>query len=85
MFKPHVLTDRHGSHYGFGWFIDEYRGEARIHHNGDTRGFRLCVQRFPNRDAAVVIQINNDIEGEPEIMTQIGEKVADILIFDREQ
>ncbi len=37
MFSPQVLTDRHGSHYGFGWFVDEYRGEPRIHHNGDTR------------------------------------------------
>ena len=28
MFSPQVETDRHGSHYGYGWFLDEYRGEA---------------------------------------------------------
>jgi CubicO group peptidase (beta-lactamase class C family) len=81
MFSPQKLTDRDGAHYGYGWFIDEYRGEPRIHHNGDTSGFRICVQRFPKRNAALVIQLNNiDID---EAMTKVGEKVADILIFDR--
>jgi CubicO group peptidase (beta-lactamase class C family) len=83
MFTPQVLTDRNGGHYGYGWFIDKYRGEPRIYHNGDTRGFRLCVQRFPERHAAVLVQINNDLEGEPEQMTKVGERMADILIFKR--
>ncbi len=82
MFSPQVVTDRHGSRYGFGWFIDEYRGEPRVYHNGDTRGFRLCVQRFPQRRAAVFVQLNCEIEGSTEQMTQIGERLADILIFD---
>jgi CubicO group peptidase (beta-lactamase class C family) len=85
MFTPHVITDRGSSRYGFGWFIDEYRGEPRIYHNGDTRGFRLCVQRFPKRRAAVLLQINNEVEGDTEQMTRFGERLADILIFDRPQ
>jgi CubicO group peptidase (beta-lactamase class C family) len=83
MFSPHVTTDRHGSRYGYGWFVDEYRGQPRIHHNGDTRGFRLCAQRFPKRGAAVVIQLNCDLDGESEQMTKLGERVADILVFKR--
>jgi CubicO group peptidase (beta-lactamase class C family) len=83
MFSPQVLTDRHGSHYGFGWFIDEYRGEPRIHHNGETHGFRACVQRYPQRRAAVVLQLNCETEGQSEMLTKIGERLADILIFDR--
>lgn len=82
MFSPHVTTDRHGSRYGYGWFLDEYRGEPRIHHNGDTRGFRLCAQRFPKRQAALLIQLNSELEGSTEQMTKLGEKLADILIFD---
>jgi hypothetical protein len=82
MFSPQVETDRSGSHYGYGWFLDEYRGEPRIHHNGDTHGFRLCVQRFPKRDAAILIQLNCEVEGDQ--MTKIGERVADILIFNRD-
>jgi CubicO group peptidase (beta-lactamase class C family) len=83
IFTPHVATDRGESRYGYGWFIDEYRGQQRIHHNGDTRGFRLCVQRFPQRRAALVVQLNNEVEGEPEQMTRFGERLADVLIFDR--
>jgi CubicO group peptidase (beta-lactamase class C family) len=83
MFTLQVLSDRHGSHYGFGWFIDEYRGEPRVHHNGETRGFRLCVQRFPKRRAAMVFQLNCEIKGDTNELTAIGERLSDILIFDR--
>ena len=83
MFSPHALTDRRGAHYGLGWFIDEYRGEPRVHHNGETHGFRACVQRFPKREAAIFFQINCEIEGDSEKLTRIGERLSDILIFDR--
>jgi CubicO group peptidase (beta-lactamase class C family) len=83
MFSPQVVTDRHASRYGFGWFLDEYRGQPRIHHNGDTHGFRLCVQRFPKKRAAIIVQINNELPGEPEQMTKIGEGIADLLIFNQ--
>src|SRR5262249_41620614 len=61
IFSPQVLTDRHSSHYGYGWFMDEYRGQKRIHHNGETHGFRACVQRFPDRRAAIFFQLNSEI------------------------
>jgi CubicO group peptidase (beta-lactamase class C family) len=80
MFSPQVKTTRGDSSYGFGWFIDEYHGTRRVHHNGDTRGFRLCVQAFPDRLAAVVLQFNGEVE---EDMTKVGERLADLLIFDR--
>jgi CubicO group peptidase (beta-lactamase class C family) len=83
IFSPQVLTDRHAAHYGYGWFIDEYRGEPRIHHNGETHGFRACVQRFPKRHAAIFYQLNNEIEGDSEQLTKIGERLANILIFDQ--
>ena len=83
MFSPQTVTDRHGAHYGYGWFIDEYRGEPRIHHNGETHGFRACVQRFPKREAAIFFQLNGEIEGQSEQLTKIGERLADILIFNR--
>jgi CubicO group peptidase (beta-lactamase class C family) len=83
MFSPQALTDRHGAGYGYGWFIDEYRGEPRIFHNGETHGFRACVQRFPKRGAAIFFQLNGEIEGNSEQLTKYGERLADILIFDR--
>jgi CubicO group peptidase (beta-lactamase class C family) len=85
MFTPHVLTDRNSAHYGYGWFIDSYRDEPRIYHNGDTRGFRLTAHRFPERRAALLVQLNGEVDGDTEQMTRLGERLADILIFDREQ
>lgn len=81
MYSPQVKTDRGESHYGYGWFIDRYRDELRIHHNGDSRGFRICSQTFPDRLAAVVLQFNSEVE---EDMTAVGQRIADLLIFDRE-
>jgi CubicO group peptidase (beta-lactamase class C family) len=81
MFSPQVKTDRGENHYGYGWFIDRYKGELRIHHNGDSRGFRICSQIYPDRLAAVVLQFNSEVD---EDMTKVGERIADILIFDRE-
>jgi len=81
MFSPQEKTTRGDSSYGYGWFLDEYRGEPRIQHNGDSRGFRLCVQTYPQRKAAVVLQFNGNVEEE---MMKVGERMSDILIFDRE-
>jgi hypothetical protein len=83
MFTPQIATDRGNSRYGFGWFIDEYRNEPRFHHNGDSRGFRLCLQRFPKRRATLLVQLNCEIEGDTEQMTKLGERLANALIFDR--
>jgi len=82
MYSPQAKTDRGENHYGYGWFIDEYRDARRIHHNGDSRGFRLCVQTYPDRLGAIVLQFNSEVE---EDMTKVGERLADILIFDREE
>jgi CubicO group peptidase (beta-lactamase class C family) len=82
MFSPQVKTTRGDSSYGFGWFIDEYHDTRRFHHNGDTRGFRLCVQAFPDQLAAIVLQFNGEVDQD---MTKVGERLADVLIFDREQ
>ena len=81
MFSPQAKTTRDDSSYGYGWFIDEYRGEPRIQHNGDSRGFRLCVQTYPKRKAAIVLQFNGGVK---EGMMKVGERMSDILIFDRE-
>lgn len=79
MYTP-VPTDAPAVGYGFGWRIDTYKGEKRYHHTGGTRGFSLCLQRFPDRNAAVIVLINNNVEGG---MTPVAERVADIVLFDQ--
>lgn len=34
--------------YGFGWFLDPYRGHPRMWHYGDTSGFHTYIVRFGN-------------------------------------
>lgn len=47
--------------YGFGWFLDPYRGHRRYSHYGETVGFRNAIQRFPD-DRRTVIVLSNRAE-----------------------
>jgi len=62
--------------YGFGWFVDTYRGERRWRHTGETSGFRNAILRFPNRRLTIVI-LTNRSSGEPQAM---AERIADLLL-----
>jgi CubicO group peptidase (beta-lactamase class C family) len=44
--------------YGFGWFLDPYKGHARMWHSGSTVGFRSVIDRFTNEKLTVVILCN---------------------------
>src|SRR3984957_16528871 len=35
--------------YGFGWFLDPYRGHSRMWHYGETMGFRTYIERFAGK------------------------------------
>lgn len=83
VFSPQVKAWE-GTDYGFGWFLDTYRDEPRIYHNGDSQGFRITVQRFPQRRSAVLVQLNDSIDDEKWPMTKVGEQIADLLIFDND-
>jgi CubicO group peptidase (beta-lactamase class C family) len=63
--------------YGFGWFVDSYRGEKRWRHTGETSGFRNAIHRYPSRRLTIVI-LTNRSSGEP---AAIAERIADWLLF----
>jgi hypothetical protein len=44
--------------YGFGWFLDPYRGHRRYSHYGETVGFRNAIQRFPDDHLTVIVLSN---------------------------
>ena len=48
----------HSVSYGFGWFLDPYRGRERMWHYGETIGFRTSIQRFPKDHLTVVVLTN---------------------------
>ena len=48
----------HPVSYGFGWFVDPYKGHQRMWHYGETIGFRTSIQRF-SKDGLTVIVLSN--------------------------
>jgi len=44
--------------YGFGWFLDPYKGRARMWHSGTTQGFRTVIERFTEANLTVIILCN---------------------------
>jgi CubicO group peptidase (beta-lactamase class C family) len=63
--------------YGFGWFVDTYRGLRRWRHTGETSGFTNAIQRFPERRTTIIVLTNRN-GGEP---WTIAERIADLLLF----
>ena len=73
---PARLTDGSETEYGFGWFVDSYRGRPRHRHGGDTRGFNNVIMRFPDDGVTIVVLTNRD-QSEP---TAIAERIADLFL-----
>ena len=44
--------------YGFGWFVDPYRGHKRMFHDGETIGFLTTIQRFSGDQLTVIVLAN---------------------------
>ena len=44
--------------YGFGWFLNPWRGHARMWHYGETAGFRTAIQRFVDDRLTVIVLCN---------------------------
>ncbi|MBV9759395.1 MAG: beta-lactamase family protein [Acidobacteriaceae bacterium] len=44
--------------YGFGWFLDSYRGRPRMWHSGTTMGFRTVIERFTGDKLTVIVLCN---------------------------
>lgn len=70
--------------YGFGWFLDPYRGHPRMWHYGDTMGFHTYIERFgasasvsgrPDQSALSIVVLCNRTDLNPEALAA---KVADL-------
>jgi CubicO group peptidase (beta-lactamase class C family) len=44
--------------YGFGWFLNAWKGHARMWHYGETAGFRTAIQRFTEAGLTVIVLCN---------------------------
>ena len=60
--------------YGFGWFLDPYRGHARMWHYGSSIGFHTMIQRFTDDNLTIIILSNrSDLD-----LSALAAKVADL-------
>jgi CubicO group peptidase (beta-lactamase class C family) len=46
--------------YGFGWFLNSYKGHRRMWHYGETVGFRTTIQRFVDDKLTIIVLCNRD-------------------------
>jgi CubicO group peptidase (beta-lactamase class C family) len=53
-----VEPDGTPASYGFGWFLNPWKGHTRMWHYGETRGFRTAIHRFPDAGITVVVLAN---------------------------
>ncbi len=61
--------------YGFGRFLNPYKGHRRMWHYGETVGFRTTIQRFPDDNLTIIILCNRT-----EVVPQnLALKVADLF------
>ena len=51
-------SSRKPAPYGFGWFLDPYRGHPRMWHSGSSIGFRTVIERFTENNLTIVILSN---------------------------
>jgi len=65
--------------YGFGWFLDPYKGHRRYSHYGETVGFRNAIQRFPDGRLTVIVLSNRAEVDAP----ALAESVADLYFVKR--
>lgn len=65
--------------YGFGWYLDPYRGHRRMWHSGETAGFRTVIERFPDDDLSVIVLSNRtDMD-----VKELALKVVDLYLRER--
>ncbi|MGH9734063.1 MAG: serine hydrolase domain-containing protein [Candidatus Acidiferrales bacterium] len=71
-----VGPDNEPASYGFGWFLNPYRGHPRMWHYGETIGFRTSIQRLTRGHLTIIVLCNrSDLNP-----GHLAERVADLFI-----
>jgi hypothetical protein len=77
--SPFVFPEKPIVLYGLGWFVQPYRGHARIHHGGNIDGFSAMVSLMPDENAGAVILANLNGTPLPMILSDaIHDRLAEL-------
>ena len=75
-------ADAFGSKAGFGWMIDEYRGQPAIHHGGGLEGFSTYMVRFPAQNTTVVV-LTNCLPSLPDVnAADLANRIAEVYLYE---
>lgn len=55
---PGVLNDGESTGYGFGLFVEDWRGVPRLSHGGSSAGYRSYVAYFPDQELQIITKGN---------------------------
>jgi CubicO group peptidase (beta-lactamase class C family) len=58
IFAPVKLATGKTYPYGFGWFVDDFEGQARQHHGGAWQGFKTYIARYLADDLTIMVLVN---------------------------
>lgn len=70
-FPDKAIPDVHLANYGFGWFVNSYRGHYRVDHGGNIDGFSASTSFFPSDSIGIVVLVNQDGSAVPSIARNI--------------
>ena len=78
MWTPITLNDgtRSSFDYGFGWFVDTYRGHRVIHHPGVSAGFSSSITRFVDDKLTVIVLANSS----GQVVDQLARRIAGLYV-----
>lgn len=58
VFAPVTLKSGKTYPYGFGWEIEAFGGQKRLHHAGDWQGFSAYISRYIGDNLAIIVFAN---------------------------
>jgi CubicO group peptidase (beta-lactamase class C family) len=71
------FPDIHFSNYGYGWFLQSYKGHYRVDHGGNIDGFSANVAFFPSDSIGIVVLANQNGSSVP---TLVRNTIADRML-----
>jgi CubicO group peptidase (beta-lactamase class C family) len=77
------LPDTYDMGYGFGWFINTYRGHYLVEHGGNIDGFSALTSFLPTDSIGIVVLSNQNTSFLPEVVRNIiADRLLDKKTFD---
>ena len=62
------FPDIHFANYGYGWFLQSYKGHYRVEHGGNINGFSANVAFFPSDNIGIVVLTNQNGSSVPSLV-----------------